>query len=292
MLGENIRRFRREKGYSQEELAARLHVVRRTVSKWEKGLSMPDAELLMALASVLEVPVETLLGVERSGTDNLCAELARVNALLAEKIGREEIAREAGKKRGQIWLLCLMVVLAAVWLADHPVAAPAAAGALLLAVLVVLYRDLPLLTGVTTDELRMRPLRIATGFSIAVLVVGVVAAVLTAANIVTFTEHGEKMFAMLLIACVMVFAGLISPRLPFNRHTGLRLPWTVQDEDTWNIAHRILGIMSLPLAMLYVVLSLVLPDFEVVTVVCIVLWLGVPSAFSLVYYWRKTTGRL
>lgn len=37
MLGENIRTIRKEQGLSQEELAERIHVVRQTVSKWEKG---------------------------------------------------------------------------------------------------------------------------------------------------------------------------------------------------------------------------------------------------------------
>lgn len=62
MLCENITRFRKAKGLSQEELAVRLNVVRQTVSKWERGLSVPDSELLIALADVLEIPVSTLLG--------------------------------------------------------------------------------------------------------------------------------------------------------------------------------------------------------------------------------------
>lgn len=37
MLAENLKALRKAKGLSQEELAARLHVVRQTVSKWEKG---------------------------------------------------------------------------------------------------------------------------------------------------------------------------------------------------------------------------------------------------------------
>ena len=50
MLSENIKNLRKARGLSQEELAARLHVVRQTVSKWEKGLSVPDSELLIRLA--------------------------------------------------------------------------------------------------------------------------------------------------------------------------------------------------------------------------------------------------
>ena len=44
MLHENLRLKRKERGLSQEELASRLHVVRQTISKWEKGMSVPDSE--------------------------------------------------------------------------------------------------------------------------------------------------------------------------------------------------------------------------------------------------------
>ena len=62
MLGEKIKAIRKSKGLSQEELAALLNVVRQTVSKWEQGRSVPDADLLIALSEALQVPVSTLLG--------------------------------------------------------------------------------------------------------------------------------------------------------------------------------------------------------------------------------------
>lgn len=40
MLSENIKRLRKAKGLSQEELAVKLNVVRQTVSKWEQGVSL------------------------------------------------------------------------------------------------------------------------------------------------------------------------------------------------------------------------------------------------------------
>ena len=45
MLSENIKTIRKSKGLSQEELAVKVNVVRQTVSKWEKGLSVPDSEM-------------------------------------------------------------------------------------------------------------------------------------------------------------------------------------------------------------------------------------------------------
>ena len=52
MLNENIKAIRKAKGLSQQELAVKLNIVRQTVSKWEQGLSVPDADLLIALIIV------------------------------------------------------------------------------------------------------------------------------------------------------------------------------------------------------------------------------------------------
>ena len=62
MLCENLRRARKSRGLSQAELATELNVVRQTISKWEKGLSIPDYERLARLSEVLEVPIDILLG--------------------------------------------------------------------------------------------------------------------------------------------------------------------------------------------------------------------------------------
>ena len=62
MLNENIKNLRKAKGLSQEELAIKLNVVRQTVSKWEKGLSVPDSSMLISLAKKLDTSVSILLG--------------------------------------------------------------------------------------------------------------------------------------------------------------------------------------------------------------------------------------
>lgn len=88
MLQENIKTFRKERGLTQEELAIRVNVVRQTVSKWEKGLSVPDADLLQQIAEVLEIPVSQLLGEETEmerGRNEIAEQLARINEQLAIK---------------------------------------------------------------------------------------------------------------------------------------------------------------------------------------------------------------
>ncbi len=88
MFKDNLKILRKEKGLSQEELAERLHIVRQTVSKWEKGLSVPDADFLIRIAEIFETSVSTLLGdtVEPSADNNIVAQkLEQLNMLLAEK---------------------------------------------------------------------------------------------------------------------------------------------------------------------------------------------------------------
>ena len=62
MLNENIKKLRKTKGLSQDELAVKLNVVRQTVSKWENGLSVPDSGMLISLAEELDTTVSELLG--------------------------------------------------------------------------------------------------------------------------------------------------------------------------------------------------------------------------------------
>ena len=100
MLGENIRALRKARGLSQQELAERLHVVRQTVSKWEQGLSVPDADMLVRLAECLEVSVEELLGTPRPESTAplepqavLADKLSALTGQLAEQNHRLEMGR-------------------------------------------------------------------------------------------------------------------------------------------------------------------------------------------------------
>lgn len=73
-IGENIRRFRKKNDLTQEALADRLGVTYQSVSRWEKGTTYPDLELLPAIASLLEVTVDELLGVPAIEKEKRAAE--------------------------------------------------------------------------------------------------------------------------------------------------------------------------------------------------------------------------
>lgn len=293
MINDNIRKYRKQKGLSQEEMAVRLHVVRQTVSKWENGLSVPDAEVLIHMSALLDVPVSKLLGVEvdSKDIDDLTAELTQLNEQLAHKNQQEKTWKRANEKRGLILFFSFASMFVSLVVKNALLSVVLSGVCMLLAVL-VLYRNLALLTSITTDNLRIRTLRITTIFNASILALGIIMAILTATDVITFTEYGERMFAMLLVACIIIFAGIVSPKLPFTRHTGLRLPWTVSDEETWNLAHKIIGYISLPVALLYVACSLTIENFEMVTLVAMLVWIGIPGGISYLFFWKKMHGRL
>lgn len=86
---------------------------------------------------------------------------------------------------------------------------------------------------------------------------------------------------------VLLFLGNLAPKLPFSRHTGLRLPWTVADEDTWTVAHRLVGYLSLPLALVYLAGLSLTAQFEALTLGVFLLWVGVPGLLSYLYFRKK-----
>lgn len=288
MIGENIKKYLRRKGMSKEELAVKLHVVRQTVSKWEQALSVPDAEVLMRMASLLEVSASTLLGseIENENSEHLTEKLAQLNEQLAE-IQREQIVQKrAGEKRGIIIFFSFLAMFISLSV-KRPTVSILLSGLCIGSAVILLYRNLALLTSETTKDMRIKILRITTIFNLMILGVGIVTSVLVALNVISFSEYDERLFAMLLIACIMVFTGIVSPKLPFTRHTGLRLPWTVRDQDTWNVAHKVMGVISLPIACLYVGCSLTIADFEAVTLFAMLLWIGIPAVISYCFYMKK-----
>ena len=109
MFGENLKTLRKNKGITQEELAARLNVVRQTISKWEKGQSVPDSEMLVRLAEIFEVPVSQLLGgpIEPDAQpDALAEQLARINEQLVIK----------NRRAKRIWTVIAVIVAGAILL--------------------------------------------------------------------------------------------------------------------------------------------------------------------------------
>lgn len=111
LFNENIKALRKSKGLSQEELAVKLNVVRQTVSKWEKGLSVPDSEMLVTISEVLEIPVSTILSetIAENREDEL-----RVISEKLEIINLQLLKKNEERRKLILWILvsvCVFIVL-------------------------------------------------------------------------------------------------------------------------------------------------------------------------------------
>ena len=65
-MGALIQKLRKEKGLTQKEVADKLHVTDRAVSRWERGIGCPDISLLNDLSNILDISISTLL----TGSEN------------------------------------------------------------------------------------------------------------------------------------------------------------------------------------------------------------------------------
>ena len=111
MLNENIKTLRKSKGLSQEELAIKLNVVRQTVSKWENGLSVPDADMLISISEVFEMPVSALLG---ENIEELKADDIKVLSEKLEVINLQLARRKTVRIKLLHWtflLICLVTII-------------------------------------------------------------------------------------------------------------------------------------------------------------------------------------
>jgi transcriptional regulator with XRE-family HTH domain len=118
MLGANMKTLRKRKGYSQETLAEQLHVVRQTISKWENGTSVPDAEMLNRISELFEVPVSELLGnsIPDSEENPDIGEVAKQLAILNEQLANQASRRRKIIKRASIGIGILVFLMIAVYI--------------------------------------------------------------------------------------------------------------------------------------------------------------------------------
>lgn len=111
MLKENIRILRKQKGLSQEELSIKLNVVRQTVSKWEQGLSVPDAEMLVSISEVFDTPVSVLLGenIKESKDDELKVISEKLEVINQQLYQRQELKRR--RKLNILIGVCIITII-------------------------------------------------------------------------------------------------------------------------------------------------------------------------------------
>ena len=111
-FGQFLNQLRREKGWTQKDLAERLYVSDKAVSKWERGLSLPDVALLLPLAGALGVSVTELLEGRRAVQEQRYS-AAEVEALirraLAFPVEPPERQQARVKRYLPVYLICCVL---------------------------------------------------------------------------------------------------------------------------------------------------------------------------------------
>lgn len=105
MLNENLAKIRKERGLTQEALAIKLNVVRQTISKWENGTAVPDADMLCKIADALETSVADLLGQPHQDTETDAASIAKSLAEINEQLAIRN------RRSGRIWKIVCGIMI-------------------------------------------------------------------------------------------------------------------------------------------------------------------------------------
>ena len=162
--------------------------------------------------------------------------------------------------------------------------------ACLLIALALLGGNISHLANIAEDNPKVKTIRFVTVFN-AVCFLGVVALIiLSITGPIQLTDSSESMIASAITSLVILVLGNLCPKLPYSRHTGLRLSWTLADESTWILAHRILGYTSIPFGVSNIIamFSFQAPNirggFAIGT---FLLWVAIPSVISGIYFYKK-----
>lgn len=99
------------------------------------------------------------------------------------------------------------------------------------------------------------------------------------------SENSDKLI-LIFVTIVILLVGNAAPKLPINGAIGIRLPWTVHDEDTWRATHRVLGYCSFPIAVIMVVGGMFVNPV-LFTIGGLIVCMMIPSVYSFIHYKRK-----
>lgn len=162
--------------------------------------------------------------------------------------------------------------------------------ACLLIALALLGGNISHLSKIAEDNPKVKTIKFVTVFN-AICFLGVVSLIiLSITETIQLTDRSETMIASAITSLVILVLGNVCPKLPYSRHTGLRLPWTLADESTWILAHRILGYTAIPFGVsnIIAVFSFQSPNIcEGFAIGTFLLWVAIPAVISGIYFYKK-----
>ena len=158
-------------------------------------------------------------------------------------------------------------------------------GSLIMLALIILDIKFPTITNLSEDNPKIKTMRFINRLTMGILLTFILFTSVFQMGAI-FSERTNKILVVGFFSVFMIIFGNLSPKIPFNRYLGLRLPWTIRDEDTWKIAHRILGYISFPIAILQFIFVFFFQPQQIIPI-SILIWIIVPGLYSLWFFYRK-----
>lgn len=182
---------------------------------------------------------------------------------------------------GSIFILLSVILLSRILITEENLRSRIAEICIAL-ILIILHVFMPQFVKLEPDSPKVKTMRrynILTGI--------IIISLFTVHNFLPQTSfaNNDKVLLLFLVV-VVILIGNAAPKLPINGVIGIRLPWTMRDQETWRIAHRVLGYCSFPVAVIMIAGGLLInPVFFSIggVIVCML----IPSIYSFIYYCKK-----
>lgn len=158
-------------------------------------------------------------------------------------------------------------------------------GVLAIILFVVLDIQAPKIAKLSEDNPKVKTMRLLNRLTTLIVIIGTIFTTLSPVKNL-FSQKTNELILIGVVSILIMFFGNLSPKIPFNRYLGFRLPWTIRDEDTWKIAHKILGYLSFPIAIAMFILTFYF-SVDKIAPICIIIWILIPGLYSLLFYYKK-----
>lgn len=185
-----------------------------------------------------------------------------------------------------------LIIVGLLFIARNKILAAVLLSAFVVAALVMYYSNIRNLNPNVHSEKSSPFVRIIRILLVALVIGIIVFAVFAQKGSITATASIGKWLITLIFSVIITLIGLIAAKLPYKAPMGLRLPWTLSDNDTWHIAHRILSDISVPMAILCYAALAVYNRVEVWILCILFAWLLIPAMVSHTYILKKWRGKI
>ena len=185
--------------------------------------------------------------------------------------------------RGFVFLISLVLLITAFFIHNTNTSSITIMGVLLILLIFVDYY-IPKLTKTPEDSPRIKTLKFVSRFTMVIILLLIVFSILPIESTLA-TSTNEKILVGVTSIIMMVLGNKL-PQIKMNRYFGFRLPWTIRDEETWRVTHKLMGYLAFPLAILQFVLVFFI-EAKTAVGIGILSWVLIGTVYSLFFYMKK-----